>query len=104
MADLFARDTEIALLLTAAILVVVAIQLILCFKAKKKLFKLLPPALCALAAIVCYVLAITAKDWSGFIYGIVAVCLFALLFFCAVAWLIYAGVRLVKKAFPKSRD
>ena len=102
MSDLFTRDTEIALLLTVAIILAMAIQLVLCFKAKKTAIKLLPTGLFAIAAVVCHVMAITAKDWSGFIYGILAVCLFALLFFCAVAWLIYAGFRLVKKAAHKS--
>ena len=104
MSDLFARDTEIALLLTAAIVLVIALQLFLCFKAKKLRMKLLPTCLFALAAVIFYVMAITAKDWSGFVFGILAVCLFALLFFSALAWLICALVRWIKRSAQKTAD
>ena len=104
MSDLFARDTEIALLLAAAVVLVMAIQLLLCFKAKKTLVKLLPALLFAVVTVVFYVIAITAKDWEGFAYGMIAVCTAVLLFFSAVAWLIYAIVRLAKRRITLPGD
>ena len=98
MFDLWARDTAIVALIAAfAILIVLPVQLILCFRAKKLLIKLLPAILLAVTAITFYIMAITAKDWSGFAYMIVTVFFGVLLIFSGIAWGIWAIVRLVKK-------
>ena len=99
MFDLFARDTEIAVLIAAsAVLVVFPIQLALCFRAKKRFIKLLPTVLFAVAAVTFYIMAITARDWIGFAYIIVAVFCGAMLLFSGIAWGVWAITKLVKKA------
>ena len=98
MVDLWVRDTWIAALITvSAVFVVLPIQLILCFKAKKRLIKLLPTAVFAVATIAFYIMMITAKDWSAFEYVILAVFSVVLLMFSGIAWGIWAVLRLVKK-------
>ena len=98
MVDLWVRDTWIAALIAiSTVFVVLPIQLVLCFKAKKRLIKLLPTAVFAVATIVFYILMITAKDWSALVYVILAVFFGVLLLFCGIAWGIWAVLRLVKK-------
>lgn len=98
MVDLWVRDTWIAALITiSAVFLVLPIQLVLCFKAKKRLIKLLPMAVFAVATIVFYIMMLTAKEWSALVYVILAVFFGVLLLFSGIAWGIWAVVRLVKK-------
>lgn len=98
MFDLFARDTEIVILIAAAaVLIILPIQLLLCFRAKRFFIKLIPTVLIAVAAIAFYVMAITAKDWGGFVYIILAVSAGVLLIFSGIAWGIWAIAKLVNK-------
>ena len=98
MVDLWVRDTWIAVLITvSAVFVVLPIQLVLCFKAKKRLIKLLPTAVFAVAMIVFYIMMLTAKDWSALVYVILAVFFGVLFLFSGIAWGIWAVLRLVNK-------
>ena len=98
MFDLFARDTEIVLLIAAAaVLIILPAQLTLCFKAKRLFIKLIPTVLLAIATFALYVMAITAKDWSGFGYIILAVAAGVLLVFSGIAWSIWAIIKLIKR-------
>ena len=74
MADLFARDTGIVLLIAGfAILIALPVQLVLCIKAKKLFYKCLPTTVLAVLVITFYIMAITAKTWVAFAYLIIAV-------------------------------
>lgn len=96
--DLWLRDTAIMAAMTAAaLLVVLPLQLVLCFKAKKRLFRRLPTILLAAATLILYVMAITARDWSGLAYIICAVFAGVLLFFSAIAWGIWALIKYAKQ-------
>ena len=98
MFDLWVRDTEITVLIAAsAVLIVLPLQLALCFRAKKLLFKLIPPVLLAVATFTFLVLMITAKDWSALVYLIFAVFSVALLIFSGIGWGIWGISRLVKR-------
>ena len=98
MYDLFARDTKIVLLIAvAAVLIILPTQLALCFKAKRLFIKLIPTVLLAVATFVLYIMAITAKDWSGFVYIILAVAAGVLLIFSGIAWGIWAITKLIKR-------
>ena len=99
MFDLFGRDTVIiAPIIAAAVLIMLPIQLTLCFRAKKPLFKLLPAALSAAAVLVFYGIAITAKDWSAFGYLILAAASGIMLIFSGIGWGIWAIAGLVRKS------
>ena len=97
MFDLFARDTEIAVLITVSAVLVMSIQLALCFRAKKRLVKLIPTALFAAVAVTFYIMAITARDWVAFAYIIVAVFAGVMLLFSGIAWGVWVVAKLVKK-------
>ena len=98
MFDLWVRDTEITVLIAAsAILIVFPLQLVLCFRAKKLLFKLLPTVLLAVAALAFWVLMLTARDWSALIYLIFTVFSVALLIFSGIGWSIWGISRFVKR-------
>ena len=97
MVDLWARDTGIAVLITVSAILILIVQLILCFRSKKTLVKLLPAAVFVVAAITFYIIAICTKDWSAFVYIIIAVLSGVLLAVSAIAWGIWAIVRYVKK-------
>ena len=95
---MWTRDAGlIASFVAVAVLVVLPIQLLLCFRAKKRYIKLLPVIVLTLAVTVLYVMAITARDWSGFAYIILAAFAGVLLIFSGLAWGIWAIVKLVKK-------
>ena len=96
MADLFARDTWLVLsIISCAVLIVLPIQLVLCFRAKKLFIKRLPTAVLTVVAIAFYVLAITAKTWIAFIYLIIAVFSGVSLIFCGIAWGIWSILKLI---------
>jgi len=94
----FGRDAGIvALFVELGVLIILPIQLLLCFRAKKLRIILLPAVVLALAVVVLYIMAITARDWSGFAYIIFAAFAAVLLIFSGIAWGIWAIVNLVKK-------
>ena len=98
MADLFARDTGIVLLIAAfAILIALPIQLVVCFKAKKIFVRYLPTTALAVLVITFYIMAITAKTWVAFVYLIIAVFSGVSLVFSGIAVGIWAIIKLVEK-------
>jgi len=105
MFDLFARDTELAVSIAAsAILIILPIQLFLCFRVEKLLIKCLPTVLFAVAAVAFYTMAITAKDWGGFVYLILAVFSGVFLIFSGIAWAIFAVSKHSKRDIKNSTD
>ena len=98
MFDLWSRDTEIMLLLAvSAICIVMPIQLVLCFRAKRFLIKLLPAILLTVATVTFYAMILVTTDWSAFAYGILAIFSEVLLFFSAIAWGIWGIAKLIHK-------
>ena len=97
MMDLWLRDTWIMAATAAAVLIVLPVQLLLCFKAKRLFFRLLPAALLAAAVIIFGAMMVFARDWSALLYVILAFFSGALLLFCGIAWGIWAIARLLKK-------
>lgn len=98
MVDLWARDTVIMLLITLpAVLIVLPVQLLLCFKAKRRWVKLLPTILFAVLTPALYAVALMVHDWSAFVYLILAVFSGVLLLFSGLAWGIWGIVKLVRK-------
>ena len=104
MFDMWARDTEITTVIFAcAVFVVFPLQLLLCFKAKKLLIKLLPTVIPGAATLVFFIMMTTSRDWSALLYVILAAFSGVLLFFSAIAWGIYAIARLVAKIKRKNQ-
>ena len=97
MFDAFARDAGIIAVLGVIGLIILALQLVLCFKAKKLIVKLLPAILLVAAIILFYVLIFIIQDRSAIGFGIFAVFAEVLLFFDVVAWVIWGIIKLIKK-------
>ena len=90
------RDTLLFVLAGISTILVIAIQLALCFKAKKLLIKLLPTILSAAAAIVFCILAFTARDWSALVYIVFAFFAGVMLISSGIAWGIGAILKMKK--------
>lgn len=98
MYDLWVRDTEIVVLIAlSAILMVLPLQLLLCWKAKKLFVKLLPTILLGSAMFAFYISGIASRDWSAMIYAILAIASAVLLFFSGIGWVVFAVVNFFRK-------
>ena len=85
------------LFVIAAVLFVFPVQLLLCFKAKKLLVKLLPPIFLTVAAIIFFAMAFVAQDCDAIGYFIFSAFSGALLIICGIAWGIWAIVVGIRK-------
>ena len=98
MFDIFYGDAELTvLILNIAIVAVLPIQLLLCFKAKRRLIRLLPVILFSAIAALCLLAALTASEWEGLGYILLAVFAAVLLCSCLIAWGIWWIIKRIKK-------
>ena len=98
MADLLRGDFWLVICAVACgILIVLPVQLALCFRANKVFLKCLPAVLIGIATITFYSLAITARTWIAFIYLIVAFYSAVFLISCGIAWGIWIVYTLLTK-------
>ena len=97
MFDAFARDADIIAVLGLVGLINMALQLVLCFKAKKLIVKLLPSILLVAAVIVFYAMIFIIRDRAAIGFGILAVFTEVLLFFDVIAWVIWGIIKLIKR-------
>ena len=91
--DFFDIDINIAVFIILLSAVTLLLQLLLCFKAKRKLIKLLPIAVLAVFAIAFYAYAVYVNGWDGLGYLFFALLSAGLIFVCGIAWGIRAIVR-----------
>ena len=98
MGDVWIRDIEITTLIAvSSILMVLPIQLLLCFKAKKLFFRLLPSFVLTATTIFLFILMRITTDWDAIGYAILFVFSGVLLMFSGIAWGVWAIVKLIKK-------
>lgn len=83
----FDGTTVFAFAMAALVLI---LQLLLCYKTKKKLIQLLPMILLAISTVVFCVLSACIGGWDAFGYLFFAILSFGLLFVCGVVWVIWA--------------
>ena len=86
----------LAMILPAA-LVVLPIQLLLCFRLKKLAVKLIPTVLLIVAFVVFVFLKLNSMDWDTLAYGIAAVYIGVWLVIDLLAWIIWTIIYFVKK-------
>ena len=92
------RDIGVILFMVLpSVLIVMPIQFLLCAKAKKLIFKILPTILLAVPTIAFAAMAFSVNDWSAFIWLILAAFAGAYLLADGLAWLIWAIAKLMKK-------
>ena len=98
MGDVWIRDIEITTLIAvSSILMVLPIQLLLCFKVKKLFFRLLPSFVLTATTIFLFILMRITTDWDAIGYAILFVFSGVLLMFSGIAWGVWAIVKLIKK-------
>ena len=77
--------------------VLLLIQLLLCFKGKNKVVRLLPAVLLSIVTIFFIVMAATATDWENLGYIFPVIFIGFLWFMCGMAWGIWAIIKFIKK-------
>ena len=73
------------------------IQLLLCFKVKNKIIRLLPVILLSIVTIFFVAMASTATDWENLGYIFLVIFIGFMWLVCGMAWGIWAIIKLVKK-------
>ena len=76
-----------------SVIATLILQLLLCFKAKKRFIKLFPIALFVVSTIVFYICSATINGWDGLGYLFFALLSFVLIVVCGVAWGVWAIAR-----------
>lgn len=74
----------------AMVVLVLILQLLLCFKTKYLLIKLIPVILLIISTVVFCVLSACIGGWDSFGYLFFALLSFGLLFVCGFVWIIWA--------------
>lgn len=83
--------------LTGSVLLLLPIQLLLCFKVKRLGLRLLPPLLFLLLTLIFIGKAAGASDWEGLGYGFLAALSGLMTLVCGAAWGIWRIVRRMQK-------
>lgn len=89
------NDSYAALIVIVAFVVI--IQLLLCFKVKRTLIKLLPVLVFIASTAILFICAMLARDWDALGYMLLALLSFVLTIACGVCWLIWTIVKIVKR-------
>ncbi|MBE5947808.1 MAG: hypothetical protein E7261_02140 [Lachnospiraceae bacterium] len=98
MFDVWIEDVELtSLTINLAIAVFLPIQLLLCFKAKKRIIRLLPVIVFAVLTITFFIMAVVAQGWDGLGYLFFAIYTGITLFVCGIGWGIWWIVKLCRK-------
>ena len=85
-------------------LVLLIIQLFLCFKAKKLVVKFIPVAILLIVAAVFVLLMLTASEWRALGYAIYAIFSGIFLIPCAIGWIIWLISCFLKSKKSRERD
>ena len=92
---LFKIETDLFLFIVS--LLFFTLQLVLCFRVKRLLFRLLPVLVLSLAAAVFFLLIFFTDDWDRIGFFLLAVWTLVVLAFCALAWLLQKIISRMKK-------
>ena len=92
------RDIEVTTLIAiTSVLVVLPIQLLLCFKVKPIFLRLLPSILLTGTTILLFAMMAASRDWDAIGYAVLGVFSGVLLIFSGIGWGIWGLVALIRK-------
>ena len=92
------RDIEVTTLIAiTSVLVVLPIQLLLCFKVKPVFLRLLPSILLTGTTILLFAMMAASRDWDAIGYAVLGVFSGVLLIFSGIGWGIWGLVALIRK-------
>ena len=98
MFDVWMGDIELTTaVLIFSIVVLLPIQLLLCFKVKSRAIRLLPVILLSIPTIIFTVMSVAITGWDGLGYIFLAIFAGFMLLMCGVGWGIWAISKLIKK-------
>lgn len=98
MFDVWLGDVELTgLVILLSIAAVLPVQLLLCFKAKRRIVRLLPAALLGSVTMAFLLAALLAKGWDAIGYIFLAIFSGMMLLACGAGWAIWAAVRFWRK-------
>ena len=99
------KDIEISTVIAiCSVLVVLPIQLLLCFKVKRISLKLVPLIILTLTTVFLFIMMRMAKDWDAIGYAILFVFSGVLALSSLLGWVIWGIVKLIKKIRRKAVD
>ena len=98
MFDIWIGDMNLTvLILIISVVVVLPVQLLLCFKVKSLTLRFLPIFIFTALAVLSFVMYTMSNGWDGLIYTFFAIYVVFLIFMCGIGWGIWAIARLLKK-------
>ena len=98
MLDIWIGDVNLTLLVAAAgFVLLLPCQLLLCFRSRSLSLRLAPAALAALAGSGFFLLFLLETGWDRLPWMIFAFYSGFLLLVCGLGWLIWGGVRLLRR-------
>ena len=98
MFDAWTGDIELTnLVLWFSILIFLPIQLLLCFKAKRRVFRLLPVTLLCAATLFFVAQAAASTGWDSLGYALFGIFTGLMLLMCGIGWGIWAAANFLKK-------
>ncbi|MBQ8718909.1 MAG: hypothetical protein IJY66_06560 [Clostridia bacterium] len=97
MFDIWMGDIELTtFVLIFSIVVILPVQLLLCFKVENRLIRLLPVGVCSVPMICFAVMSATATGWDGIGYLFLSLFAGFMMLSCGVGWGIWAVAHFVK--------
>lgn len=98
MFDVWLGDINLTVLMIVfSVLIVFPIQLLLCYKAKSLPVRLIPAGLILLFALVSLILLLTTPGWDSIGYIFFLIYAGGMMFFCSLAWLLWAVLTYIQK-------
>ena len=79
-----------------AVVVIIPVQLLLCFKAEKLWTRLTPIFFSSLATIVCIVMSLSSSGWDTLGWLIIAIYCISSIAVCGIGWLVWFIVMRAK--------
>ncbi len=103
MFDVWLGDIELTTLtLIFSVLVLLPGQLLLCFKVRSVVIRLLPIILLLIPTILFIMMSVTATGWDTLGYLFLAIFAGFMLFTCGVGWAIWGVAKLIKRKKQRS--
>lgn len=104
MFDVWYGDIELTTLtLIVSVVILLPIQLLLCFKVKSRTIRLLPIVILSVLTVAFVVMCFSIPGWDGLGYVFLAIFTGFMMFMCGIGWGIWAIVSCLKKK-PKLSD
>ncbi|WP_300297810.1 hypothetical protein [uncultured Intestinimonas sp.] len=99
MFDVWMGDIELTTaILIFSVIVLLPVQLLLCFKAKSKAIRLLPVMVLSIATIIFAVMSVAITGWDGLGYVFLAIFTGFMLLMCGMGWGIWWIVKRKKQS------